>query len=417
MRRRIAITGMGVISSLGTSSDDFHSALCEQRNGVGSTEYAANGLEAHQNGNLTPLRPELYLQGRMLRPLDRTGRLVAGAAKLVLESSGWTNELLAKHEVGLALGTMFSSMHTIGQFDRHALAEGPSCASPLDFANTVINSAAGQTAIWHKLRGINSTICTGSTSGLMALGYAADLIAYGNQTAILVGGADELCFESFCGLQRAGLLRNSDNQEDSSVPFDSRRNGFALAEASALLMLEEWESATAREALILGEIRGHANAYNPHYRKQHHGPDAIVRCMRAAIDDAQSFPSEIDCISASANGSRLADKDEAFAIEAVFNHRGHQIPITAIKSMVGESLGASGILQAIDLIETIRSGQLPGILNLESPDPELPALNFCRQTQNLRVRSGVINSIGFDGHACSLVVSAPQVNNKIHAVR
>src|SRR5262249_24087333 len=144
-------------------------------------------------GDLASFQPELYLRGKLFRPLDRTGRLVAGAAALALENSGWNQEALEKHEVGLVLGTMFRSMHTIRQFDRHAIVEDPAYASPLDFANTVINSAAGQTAIWHKLRGINSTISSGATSGLMALGYAVDLISYGTQTTLLVGGADEFC--------------------------------------------------------------------------------------------------------------------------------------------------------------------------------------------------------------------------------
>ncbi len=416
MRRRVAITGMGVICSLGNSAQALHSALCEQRDGIGRIEeYVIEGFEPRRGGRLDSFLPESYLQGRLFRPLDRTGRLVASAATLTLQNSGWEKEAIEAIEVGLVLGTMFSSMHTIGQFDRQALMDGPSCASPLGFANTVINSAAGQTAIWHKLSGINSTIATGATSGLMALGYAADLISYGDQTVILAGGADEFCFESFCAFERAGLLRDSSTREECSVPFDSRRNGIALTEASALLMLEEWNSASERGARILGEIKGHGSAYNPVYHKQHHGPDGIVRAMRAALDDAHLFASEIDCISASANGSRVADAHEALAIGTVFDSCRSHIPVTAIKSMLGESLGSSGILQAINLVQAIQHGQLPGILGLQTTDPQFPELDFCRQTQRLRVRSALINSIGFDGHACSLVICAPPFDTGLHA--
>ncbi len=407
MRRRVAITGVGVICSLGSSGEALHSALCEQRDGVGLIEeFVPKGFETRRGGKVASFLAESYLQGRLFRPLDRIGRLVASTATLALQDSGWEKETIEALEVGLVLGTMFSSMHTIGQFDRQALTDGPSCASPLNFANTVINSAAGQTAIWHKLRGINSTIATGATSGLMALGYATDLISYGDQTAVLAGGADEFCFESFCALERAGLLRES-AREECFIPFDSRRNGVALTEASALLMLEEWGSASERGARILGEIKGHGNAYNPAYHKQHHGPDGIVLAMRAALDDAQISASEVDCISASANGSCLGDAHEALAIGAVFNGCSSHIPITAIKSMLGESLGSSGILQAVNLLQTMQHGQFAGILGLQITDSQFSALDFCRQTQNLRVRSGLINSVGFDGHACSLVICAP----------
>ncbi len=405
---------MGVISSLGDSSQALHAAFCEQRVGFGRiVEYDSHGMESRWGGEISAFQPESYLRGRLFRSLDRTGRLVAAAATLALANSGWSQEALKSREVGLVLGTMFSSMHTIGQFDRHALMEGPSSASPLDFANTVINSAAGQTAIWHKLSGINSTIASGATSGLMALGYAADLISYGSQTAILAGGADEFCFESFCGLERAGLLRLKDATEECCVPFAASRTGFALTEASALLMLEEWDSAIERGASILGEIRGHANASNPLYHNPTHGPDAIVRAMRGALDAAGLFPSQVCCVSASANGSPVADRNEALALGAVFNSHGSATPITAIKSMAGETLGASGIVQAIDLLETFRTGQLPGIFGLKDSDPCLPALNFCQQTQNIHARSGLINSVGFDGHACSLLICAPDIEPEV----
>lgn len=413
MRKRVAITGAGVISSLASSATELHAALCEQRSGFRSIEeYVQQGFELRRGGNVESFEAERYLQGRSLRPLDRTGRLVAAAAALALENSGLDQEALANQEVGLVLGTMFSSMHTIGQFDRQALVEGPSYASPLDFANTVINSAAGQTAIWHKLRGINSTISSGGTSGLMALGYAVDLISYGTQNAILVGGADEFCFESFCGLERAGLLKHRDAEEDCSVPFDARRNGFALSEASALLMLEEWESALARGANILAEVRGHANAYDARYQTQSNGADAVVRAMRGALAEGELFAPEVDFISASANGSSLADKNEAFAIKAVFNGQAPRIPIVAIKSMIGETLGASGVVQTIDAIETLRTGALPGIAGLDNVDSELPALDFCRETRGLRVRSSLINSVGFDGQACSLLICAPRLEER-----
>src|SRR5579872_2984789 len=252
MRKRVAITGVGVVSSLGDSPAALHAALCAGETGLHLLERSEfAGFHCRHAGSIPSFDAAHYLQGKPLRPLDRTAQMVTVAAKHALENSGCVP---AKNEIGLILGTMFGSIHTISQFDRHAQTEGPSYASPLDFSNTVISAAAGQAAIWHNLRGTNSTIAGGAASGLMALGYAADLIRNGTCTALLAGGADEFCFESFCGFERTGLLAKTSEGHDGSTPFDARRSGFLLAEGAALLMLEEWESALARGATIHAEL-------------------------------------------------------------------------------------------------------------------------------------------------------------------
>lgn len=408
LTRHVAITGLGMISPLGDSPAVFHQALCDGHCGLQPVEDGTFDQPINRRvGRINSFKPEAYLPDRNLRPLDRTGQLVVSAAKLALINSGWTSERLKAHEVGLVLGTMFGSVHTISKFDRQALVQGPSSASPMDFANTVINAAAGQTAIWHNLRGINSTLACGSTSGLAALGYAADLIRTGQQTAILAGGTDEFCFETFRGFDQAGLLYELNHGSGCPVPFDARRTGFALGEAAALLMLEERESAVVRGAHILGEIRGYGSAYNPHRQRNASGTDAINRAIHAALKDAGMVPSAIDCISASANGSIPADRDEAFSINALCN--GSHVTVTAIKATFGETLGASGGLQAIDLLETMRTGILPGIPNLERLGPELPSLNVCRDQRSIRVRCGLINAVGLDGYASALLISAAAV--------
>lgn len=407
MRKRVAITGMGVISALGDSAASLHSALCNgQASSYSLDDPGRNCAHGRRSGRISAFQPEVHLKGRNLRPLDRTGQLVVAASKLALEDSGWTPERLAEHDAGLVLGTMFGSVHTISKFDRHALEQGPACASPMDFANTVINAAAGQTAIWHNLRGINSTVASGSTSGLAALGYACDLIRFGGQVAVLAGGVDEFCFESFCGFDRAGMLSKSGDPEAFPVPFHTGRTGFAVGEAAALLMLEEWDSAVARGARILAEVRGHGSAYDPSGADWDQFTLSITRAMKDALKDAGLSPKEVGCISASANGSVRADQAEAVAIKALFNGSGPEIPITAIKSMMGETLGAAGSLQAIDLVETMRSRLVPRILGLQELDPLLPELNFCLANQEIDGSSGLINSVGFDGNVYSLLMSA-----------
>src|SRR5687768_1984195 len=283
MRNRVVITGAGVISSLGDSPASLQLALCSGHGAVKPVElFSTAGLGCPLGGEIPSFDAQKYLSRRNLRPLDRTSRLVTSAAQLALNNSGWSESMRNDEEVGLVLGTMFCSVHTISQFDRRALEVGPTYASPMDFSNTVINAAAGQTAIMHNLRGINTTISTGITSGLQAIAYATDVIRSGRAHAILAGGADEMCFESFYGFDRAGLLCRSDNRAgDFPIPFDKRRNGFALGEGAALLMLEDAKFARQRGARPLAEITGHGFGYDcSHGKDEESAVAAIGLAMR-----------------------------------------------------------------------------------------------------------------------------------------
>ena len=408
MDRRVVITGVGVISALGDSLAALSAALCEGQSALHPVEvFHTEGLACQQAGEVRCFAPEVYLGERNLRALDRTSRLVTAAATLALDDSGWSSELRRRCEVGVVLGTMFCSVHTISEFDRRGLVLGTKYVSPMDFANTVINAAAGQVAIWHGLRGVNSTIAGGITSGLQAIAYGTELIRGGQATAILAGGAEELCFESFYGFERAGLLCASGNgRSECPIPFDARRNGFALGEGAALLMLEDAESAAARGASVLGEIKGHGNAYDL-ARGTVSAPavEAIAQAMRLALSDAQVHADDIDCLSASANGSVLADHHEAQAVAAILDGRARSLPVTAIKSMLGETLGASGAMQTVALLVALREGVLPGIRGLEHLEADFPLTMASPHNRQLDLRSGLINAVGLDGNCCALVVA------------
>jgi len=408
MRNRVVITGVGVVSSLGDTSGCLQSSLCAGRRAVKPVElFSTAGLGCPLGGEIPSFDAQKYLGRRNLRPLDRTSRLVASAAQLALDDSGWSESMRKDEEVGLVLGTMFCSVHTISEFDRRALEAGPRYASPMDFSNTVINAAAGQTAILHNLRGINSTISTGITSGLQAIAYATEVIRSGRARAVLAGGADEMCFESFYGFDRAGLLCRSEQRSgDFPIPFDKRRNGFALGEGAALLMLEDAHFARDRGARSLAEITGHGCGYDcSQGEDEDTAVNAIALSVRHAINDAFTEPHEIDCLSASANGSYAGDRQEAKGIFAGLNGQTRKLPVTAIKSMLGETLGASGPLQAIALLETMHDGVLPGINGLEQVDDDFTFDMISPDNTQLDLEAALINSVGFDGHCCSLVMA------------
>lgn len=406
--RRVVITGAGVISSLGDTPVGMHAALCEGRDGISPVELFDTALlGCPLGGEIKGFDAQKYLGRRNLRPLDRTSRLVASAAQLALDDSGCTTEMRAEHEVGLILGTMFCSVHTISEFDRRALQAGPAYASPMDFSNTVINAAAGQTAILHNLRGVNTTVSTGLTSGLQAIAYATELIRSGRAHALLAGGAEELCFESFYGFDRAGLLCRSNGHEGHyPIPFDARRNGSTLGEGAALLMLEDSESARERGARVLAEVSGCGCSYDcSRGRDESKSVESIERSMRLALFDAEMLPYQIECLSASANGSPCGDRHEARAIAGAFNCHTQRMPVTAIKAMLGETLGASGAMQAVDVLETMRDGVLPGIPRLEGVEEDFTLALAGVAGQSVDVSIALLNSVGFDGHCCSLILT------------
>jgi 3-oxoacyl-[acyl-carrier-protein] synthase II len=387
----------------------LHTALCDGRSAIKPPEFfSTEKLGCTLACEITAFDAQKYLGKRNLRPLDRTARLVAAAAQLALEDSGFTDEMKVHEAVGLVLGTMFGSIHTISEFDRRALTAGPSYASPMDFANTVISAATGQTAIMQNLRGVNSTISTGASSGLQAIAYAADLIRMGSARALLAGGAEELCFESFYGFERAGLLCPSNNgdQVKYPIPFDVRRGGFLLGEGAALLMLEDASRARERGARVLAEVKGTGSAFDSSRGKNgEKAIKAIAHAARLALKDAELQPNSIDCLSASASGSLRVDRHEAHAMADVFASAAQKLPVTAIKSMLGETLGAAGALQVIALMETMRDRVLPGIRGLEETDGDFPLTMISPQNRQVDVSFGLVNSISFDGHCCSLVLA------------
>ncbi len=408
-QRRVVITGMGVITPLGDSSQELHESLCHGRSGISRVDHFDDPvLDNPLVGEIASFDPATYLGERNFRPLDRTSQLLASAAQLALDDSGWTQEMREEQAIGLVAGTVFCSVHTISEFDRRAVMEGPSYASPLDFANTVINAAAGQTAIWHKLRGVNSTISTGITSGLAAIAKAAGLIREGHEQAILAGGVEELCVESLLGFQQAGLLCKA-NGSAAPVPFQSSRSGIALAEGAALLMLEEYDAARARVATILAEVKGEGASFDCTHDE---GDDAachiratcVERSINGALRDAQLSPSAIDAVSASANGNSFLDRCEALGIQRTFNGRSGAMPVTALKSMLGESLGAAGAIQAVDMIETLRDGRLPGVHGFQPENESFPLQSVSSACRTIELENCLIKSVGLDGNCCSLVL-------------
>lgn len=404
-RRRVVVTGIGVLSPLGKSPAELHESLVAGSSALKEIGlFETEGLRVRRGGEID-FDPSEFLGPANFRPVDRTGRLAIVATHLALEAAGWDEQRRAGRELCLALGTTFGSVRTIAEFDRRAVEAGPKYAKPFEFANSVINAAAGQTAIWFGLRGTNSTVAGGAAAGLKALAYAADMVRSGRADVALAGGAEELCFESFYGYHQAGLLAGSDGADPCPIPFAASRNGMSLGEGAAFLVLEEAEAATARGASVLAEVLGHASAFDPS-----RGSDAesaartIERTTALALADAGCDAASIDVVSAGANGSVAGDRHEAAGLAHALGGRSAEVPVLAVKGQLGESLGASGALQTVALVEALRRGEAPGIAGLDEVEEALPLASATSENRRLDMRRGLVHASSFDGSACALVI-------------
>ena len=399
-RRNVVVTGMGVVCPLGDRPDTVFEAMCQGRTAFGSpTVFDAAALPGHVSAEIPEFAPEKYVRAGNIRPLDRTVRLALVGVELALADAGWTLEARKASLVGLVVGTMFCSVRTIGEFDRRGLQAGPAYVSPMDFSNTVLNAAAGQVAIWHHLRGVNSTVAAGAASGVQAIGYATELIRTGRADVLVAGGAEELCFESSLGFERAGrLAKPGDGRPGVAVPFDARRSGTVMGEGAAFLVLEAEETAAARGATVLGRIIGCATRFDPEaLTGGPHAGTALARAIETALRDGNI--DTVGGVSSSASGSRVLDAREAAAIEKTV---GTNVPVTAIKSMTGEALGASGALQAIVALSALRAGRLPGIAGLASMDPAIH-VDAAPEARPLRAPNALVTALTPEGNCAALV--------------
>jgi len=397
MSVRVVVTGAGVVSAIGCGLEEFERNLYGGCTGIGPSPLMGDGAVAAEVRNFTP---QQWLGSKGIRVLDRSARLLSVAAQMALSSTGLVQQEGAEGDpnLGLVCGTMFGSVHSITSFDWSGLTDGPAYVNPMEFPNTVINSPAGQAAIKHKLRGVNSTISAGLVSGLYAIHYAAEFLRFGRAKALLAGGVEELCEESFLSFRKVGVTSPRGRVE----PFAPGRDGVVLGEGSALWMLETEDSARARGVQPLLEIRGFGAAHDAQsinsYRVQAEGATSAIR---QALEAAGIEPAQVACIIAASSGSRAADAMEYHALQAVFGDRLAATPVCAPKAAFGEALGASGALCAVAGGLALSKQQLPPTARFS--DSDYP-LRLAAEPQPVAGDYALVNCFGCDGNNAALVL-------------
>lgn len=372
MIKAIVITGIGIISPIGIGKENFWDGLFQGRTGFKNiTLFDTSSLKVHIAGEISDFDPIALLGKKGLRTLDRSTRLINSAAKLALEDASLQITEENTNYIGVTIGTTFGSLHSISQFDRDGLIEGPKYVNPSHFPNTVINSPASQISIRFNIKGFNTTISTGFCASLDAISYASDFIKLDRADVVLAGGVEELCEETFLGFHNLGCLSGIDRSEPICCPFDARRNGIVLSEGASVLVLENEEHALRRGARILAKIAGGGNCFDPfmdmYFNSNGKG---LKNAITLTLQDASLSPEDIDYISASANSTKGLDRMETRVIKEVFGNYACNIPVSSIKSMVGESFSASGALAIVAAIGAIQRQMIPPTVNYVEKDPE-----------------------------------------------
>lgn len=409
MKKRVVITGLGVISPVGNDIASFWKSLKEGKSGVGpTTGFDPVDFDSRISAEVKNFDPAHYeISNKDIKRTARFVQFAIASAKQAIESSGLDLNKEDRNRMGVIIGAGIGSLQTIEEEYKILLSKGPSRLSPFLIPMLIVNEASGLVAIIHGLKGPNSCVATACASGSHAIGEAYRTILYGDADVMLTGGTESCVVATavggFCAL-KALSTRNNDPQR-ASRPFDRDRDGFVMAEGCGLVVLESLEHAQKRNAHIIAEIVGFGMSCDA-YHITAPDPDGqgAAQAMIVSMKDAQMNPEEISYINAHGTSTKLNDKIETLSMKKAFGEHAKKVMISSTKSMTGHLLGAAGGVEFIVCCLAIKDGVIPPTINYEHPDAECDldyVPNVARKTD---VSACMSNSLGFGGHNASLVV-------------
>lgn len=406
-KRRVVITGMGMLTPVGLNVEETWQNILAGVSGVDlvedfdTSEYTTKIWAKVKNFNV-----EDYVPIKDARKMDVFTQYGVAAAEEAMRDSGLNIDEALSRRTGVAVGAGIGGIQTITNNQDKLVAGGPRKVSPFFIPAGIINMVAGQISIKHNLKGPNISVVTACTTGTHNIGIAGRMIAYGDADVMICGGAEmtstPLCLAGFSAVR--SLSKRNDEPHKASRPWDKDRDGFVMGEGAGILVLEEYEHAKARGAKIYAELVGFGmsgDAY--HITAPDEDADGASRAMEAAIHDAHIDPEQIDYINAHGTSTYLNDRNETIAIKRVFQKHAHDLAVSSTKSMTGHLLGAAGAVEAIFSILAIRDQIAPPTINLDNPD-EGCDLNYVAHTPQKRKIDYVLsNSLGFGGTNGSLI--------------
>ncbi len=402
-KRRVVITGLGMLSSVGNSVEESWEKLVAGTSGIDHIKSfdVTNDFSSRIGGEVKGFDPREHFEKKRIKKLDRYTQFALVSARQAVQDAALIDAEFNHDRAGVIIASGIGGMFTYETEAVKLALSGPRRVSPFFVPKMISNAASAEVAIEFQFRGMNFNVTSACASANHAMGTAFRAIQYGDADIMLSGGAEAsvtpLTLAGFCSLK--ALSTRNDDPTAACRPFDKERDGFLLAEGASVLVLEELEHARARGAKIYAEIVGYAatcDAY--HITAPSPGGEGGARAMQMAIKDAGIKPEDIDYINAHGTSTPLNDKNETASIKSVFGDHAKEVSINSTKSMVGHSLGAAAGMEAIVCCKTINTGIIHPTTNQTSPDPDCD-LNF---TPNTAVKKEVTyalnNSLGFGGH-------------------
>ncbi len=408
-KRRVVVTGLGMISPLGVGTEPTWKGLLEGRSGIGPiTRFDASAYPCRIAGEVQGFDPETWIEKKEVKKSDTFIHFAVAAAQMAVDDSGFDPSKNDPDRLGVIIGTGIGGLPLIEEMHKKLLDRGPSRISPFFIPGLIVNLAAGHISIRFGCKGPSSAPATACASGAHAIGDAFKIIARDDADVMFAGGCEAVITALAVGgfsAMRALSTRNDEPQR-ASRPWDAERDGFVMGEGAGVLILEEREQAIARGANIYCEITGYgmsSDAY--HITSPSEDGDGMARVMTRALKDAGLQPSDIDYINAHGTSTPVGDKTETIAIKRVFGEDAYKVPVSSTKSMTGHLLGAAGGLESAIAALVVRHNILPPTINYENPDPECDldyVPNTAREKQVTHVLS---NSFGFGGTNGTLIFS------------
>ncbi len=406
-KRRVVITGMGMVTPVGLNVKESWQNILAGRCGISKiVEFDATDFPTKIWAKVKGFNIEDYVPLKDARRMDLFTQYGIAAAQEAILDSGLVIDEAVSLRTGVAVGAGIGGIETIISNFEKLQDGGPRRVSPFFIPAGIINMVAGQISIKHNLKGPNISVVTACTTGTHNIGLAARMIAYGDADVMVCGGSEmtntPLCLAGFSAVK--ALSRRNDEPEKASRPWDKDRDGFVMGEGAGVLVLESYEHAVARGATIHAELAGFGmsgDAY--HITAPDEDADGASRSMIAAIQDAKIDPSAIDYINAHGTSTYLNDLNETIAVKRVFGEHAYQLAMSSTKSMTGHLIGAAGAVEAIFSVLSIRDQIAPPTINLENPDEGCDLNYVAHVPQSRTINYALSNSLGFGGTNGSLV--------------
>lgn len=408
MNRRVVVTGVGLVTPLGTGVDKTWEGLCAGKSGIGPiTRFDTSDYGVKIAAEVKDFQVENFIDKKVAKHLELFVQYAVAGAKMAFDDAAFTVTEENAVRVGSITGCGLGGLPTIEKYHQVVLDRGPRRITPFFIPMVIPNMGAGQISIIFKTKGPNLSLTTACAAGTHGVGEAFRSISRGDCDAAITGGSESV----ICPLAVGGfhsmkaLSTRNDDPEAASRPFDKDRDGFIISEGAGILLLESLEHAQARGAKIYAEIAGYGlSGDGYHMAAPPEDGDGAVRCMQMALNDAGLSPADIDYINAHGTSTPLNDVVETRAIKTVFGDHAQKLAISSTKSMTGHMLGGAGGIEAVFTALAIKNEIIPPTINLENPDPECDLDYVPNQARKMKIRAAMSNSFGFGGTNAVLIM-------------